>query len=156
MSCCPNVADIAEIARRCVDAGASALCVVNTLQAMSIDVKRRRPRIARVFAGLSGPAMKPVALRMVEPSGWAATVKATYVHQRARYQDSSRALVDGSERFVVTDLSLAYQLRSHATTLSLDARNLFDRRFRYQEIDVYSSPRVSSRRLALLRLSTSF
>ena len=98
----------------------------------------------------------PVALRMVEPSGWAATVKATYVHQRARYQDSSRALVDGSERFVVTDLSLAYQLRSHATTLSLDARNLFDRRFRYQEIDVYSSPRVSSRRLALLRLSTSF
>jgi dihydroorotate dehydrogenase (NAD+) catalytic subunit len=61
----PNVADIAEIARRVVDAGASALCVVNTLQAMSIDVKRRKPRIARVFAGLSGPAMKPVALRMV-------------------------------------------------------------------------------------------
>jgi dihydroorotate dehydrogenase (NAD+) catalytic subunit len=61
----PNVADIAEIARRVVDAGASALCVVNTLQAMSIDVKRRRPSIARVFAGLSGPAMKPVALRMV-------------------------------------------------------------------------------------------
>jgi dihydroorotate dehydrogenase (NAD+) catalytic subunit len=61
----PNVADIAEIARRVVDAGASALCVINTLQAMSIDVKRRRPSIARVFAGLSGPAMKPVALRMV-------------------------------------------------------------------------------------------
>ncbi|HEY8172674.1 MAG TPA: dihydroorotate dehydrogenase [Dehalococcoidia bacterium] len=61
----PNVTDIASIARAVVDAGASALCVINTLQAMSIDVAARRPSIARVFAGLSGPAMKPVALRMV-------------------------------------------------------------------------------------------
>jgi len=61
----PNVTDIVAIARRVVDAGASALCVINTLQAMSIDVRTRRPRIARVFAGLSGPAIKPVALRMV-------------------------------------------------------------------------------------------
>jgi dihydroorotate dehydrogenase (NAD+) catalytic subunit len=61
----PNVTDIATIARRVVDVGASALCVINTLQAMSIDVGTRRPRIARGFAGLSGPAIKPVALRMV-------------------------------------------------------------------------------------------
>ncbi len=61
----PNVTDIAAIARRVVDAGASALCVINTLQAMSIDAHSRKPRIARIFAGLSGPAMKPVALRMV-------------------------------------------------------------------------------------------
>jgi dihydroorotate dehydrogenase (NAD+) catalytic subunit len=61
----PNVTDITEIARAVVDAGASALCVINTLQAMSIDAHARRPRIARGFAGLSGPAIKPVALRMV-------------------------------------------------------------------------------------------
>jgi dihydroorotate dehydrogenase (NAD+) catalytic subunit len=61
----PNVTDIVSIARAVVDAGASALCVINTLQAMSIDVRTRAPRIARVFAGLSGPAIKPVALRMV-------------------------------------------------------------------------------------------
>lgn len=61
----PNVTDIVSIARAVVDAGASALCVINTLQAMSIDITARKPRIARVFAGLSGPAMKPVALRMV-------------------------------------------------------------------------------------------
>jgi dihydroorotate dehydrogenase (NAD+) catalytic subunit len=61
----PNVTDIAAIARAVVDAGASALCVINTLQAMSIDARARRPRIARGFAGLSGPAIKPVALRMV-------------------------------------------------------------------------------------------
>jgi dihydroorotate dehydrogenase (NAD+) catalytic subunit len=61
----PNVTSIVAVARSVVDAGASALCVVNTLQAMSIDARARKPRIARVFAGLSGPAMKPVALRMV-------------------------------------------------------------------------------------------
>ncbi|HXK33254.1 MAG TPA: dihydroorotate dehydrogenase [Dehalococcoidia bacterium] len=61
----PNVTDVVAIARAVVDAGASALVVVNTLQAMSIDVRARKPRIARTFAGLSGPAMKPVALRMV-------------------------------------------------------------------------------------------
>ena len=61
----PNVTNVVEIARRVVDAGANALCCINTLQAMSIDVRTRRPRIARTFAGLSGPAIKPVALRMV-------------------------------------------------------------------------------------------
>lgn len=61
----PNVTSIVEIAQRVVDAGASALCVINTLQAMSIDVRKKKPRIARTFAGLSGPAIKPVALRMV-------------------------------------------------------------------------------------------
>jgi dihydroorotate dehydrogenase (NAD+) catalytic subunit len=61
----PNVTDIVAVARAVAEAGAGALCVVNTLQAMSIDARRRRPRIARGFAGLSGPAMKPVALRMV-------------------------------------------------------------------------------------------
>lgn len=61
----PNVTSITTIAQACADAGASALCVVNTLQAMTIDVRERKPRIARTFAGLSGPAMKPVALRMV-------------------------------------------------------------------------------------------
>jgi dihydroorotate dehydrogenase (NAD+) catalytic subunit len=61
----PNVTDIVAIARACVDAGGAALCVINTLQAMAIDVPRRKPRITRVFSGLSGPAIKPVALRMV-------------------------------------------------------------------------------------------
>lgn len=61
----PNVTDIVAIARAAVDAGADALCVINTLQAMAIDSRSSRPSIARTFAGLSGPAIKPVALRMV-------------------------------------------------------------------------------------------
>jgi dihydroorotate dehydrogenase (NAD+) catalytic subunit len=61
----PNVTDVTESARAAVDAGADALCVINTVQGMAIDVKRRRPAIATVFGGLSGPALKPIALRMV-------------------------------------------------------------------------------------------
>ena len=61
----PNVTSIVEIAKAVVDAGAHALVVINTLQAMSIDATTSQPRIARTFAGLSGPAIKPVALRMV-------------------------------------------------------------------------------------------
>jgi len=61
----PNVTDIVNIARAVVDAGADALCLINTLQAMAIDAQERRPTISSTFAGLSGPAIKPVALRMV-------------------------------------------------------------------------------------------
>ncbi len=61
----PNVTDIVEIARAVVDAGADALCVINTLQAMAIDATTRAPVIGSTFSGLSGPAIKPVALRMV-------------------------------------------------------------------------------------------
>jgi dihydroorotate dehydrogenase (NAD+) catalytic subunit len=61
----PNVTDIVSIAREVVNAGADALCVINTLQAMAIDAEGQRPVIGSVFSGLSGPAIKPVALRMV-------------------------------------------------------------------------------------------
>jgi dihydroorotate dehydrogenase (NAD+) catalytic subunit len=61
----PNVTDIAEIARSVEAAGADALSLINTLLGMGIDAETRRPKVARVVGGLSGPAIKPVALRMV-------------------------------------------------------------------------------------------
>lgn len=61
----PNVTDIAAIARSVEEAGAEAISLINTLLGMAIDAERRRPRLARVVGGLSGPAVKPVALRMV-------------------------------------------------------------------------------------------
>ena len=61
----PNVADPRTIARAVVDAGAHALCIGNTLQAMLVDIEGRRPVIGMTFAGLSGPALKPVNLRQV-------------------------------------------------------------------------------------------
>lgn len=61
----PNVTDVAEIARAVADAGADAVSLVNTLLGMAVDVETFRPKLARVVGGLSGPAIKPVALRMV-------------------------------------------------------------------------------------------
>lgn len=61
----PNVTDIAEIARAIEDAGADGLSVINTLLGMAIDAKTRRPQLANLTGGLSGPAIKPIALRMV-------------------------------------------------------------------------------------------
>jgi dihydroorotate dehydrogenase (NAD+) catalytic subunit len=61
----PNVTDITQIARSAVDSGADALSLINTITGMAIDAETRRPRLANVTGGLSGPAIKPVALRMV-------------------------------------------------------------------------------------------
>lgn len=61
----PNVTDIAEIARAVEDAGSDAISLINTLLAMAIDAKTRKPILGNVMGGLSGPAVKPVALRMV-------------------------------------------------------------------------------------------
>jgi len=61
----PNVTDIVRIAKAVEDAGADALTCINTLSAMAVDVRTRKPRLANVIGGLSGPAIKPVALRCV-------------------------------------------------------------------------------------------
>jgi dihydroorotate dehydrogenase (NAD+) catalytic subunit len=61
----PNVTSIAAMAKCAENAGADALSLVNTFVALSIDIETRRPRIANVTGGLSGPAIKPIAIRMV-------------------------------------------------------------------------------------------
>ena len=62
----PNQTDIAENARRCIEAGADALAVINTMMGMAIDVEKRTPVIGNVQGGLSGPAIKPIALLKVK------------------------------------------------------------------------------------------
>lgn len=61
----PNVTDIAEIARACEVEGADSVSLINTLMGMAIDIEKRRPVLSIATGGLSGPAVKPVALRMV-------------------------------------------------------------------------------------------
>jgi dihydroorotate dehydrogenase (NAD+) catalytic subunit len=61
----PNTPDIAEVARAVAGAGADAISLINTLKGMVIDIGRRRPLLGNIFGGLSGPAIKPVALYMV-------------------------------------------------------------------------------------------
>lgn len=61
----PNVTDVTAIAKAAADEGADALSLINTLLGMAIDIRTRRPKLGNVVGGLSGPAVKPVALRMV-------------------------------------------------------------------------------------------
>ncbi len=61
----PNVTDIGEIAQAAEEAGAEALSLINTILGMSIDVETRRPKLGNITGGLSGPAIRPIAVRMV-------------------------------------------------------------------------------------------
>ena len=61
----PNAEDIIGMAKVCEEEGADGISLVNTLKAMAIDIKTRKPVFENVYAGLSGPAIKPIALRMV-------------------------------------------------------------------------------------------
>jgi dihydroorotate dehydrogenase (NAD+) catalytic subunit len=70
----PNVTDITEIALAVEAAGADAISLINTLTGMSVDIEKRRPHLANVTGGLSGPAIRPVALRMVWQVGSAVKI----------------------------------------------------------------------------------
>jgi dihydroorotate dehydrogenase (NAD+) catalytic subunit len=61
----PNVTDVASFARAAEEAGADAISLVNTFLAMAIDVETRRPKLTNIVGGLSGPAIRPIAVRMV-------------------------------------------------------------------------------------------
>jgi dihydroorotate dehydrogenase (NAD+) catalytic subunit len=70
----PNVTDVASIAKAAEDAGADAISLVNTFLAMAIDVETRRPKLSNVVGGLSGPAIRPIAVRMVYECRRAVTI----------------------------------------------------------------------------------
>ena len=70
----PNVTDVASFARASEEAGADAVSLVNTFLAMAIDVKTRRPKLSNVVGGLSGPAIRPIAVRMVHQCRQAITI----------------------------------------------------------------------------------
>ena len=70
----PNVTSIAQMAKVAAGAGADALSLVNTFLAMSIDVETRKPRLTNITGGLSGPAIKPIALRMVYEAAKAVSI----------------------------------------------------------------------------------
>jgi dihydroorotate dehydrogenase (NAD+) catalytic subunit len=70
----PNVTSIAQMAHIAQESGADAISLINTFVAMAVDAKTRKPRIANVTAGLSGPAIKPIALRMVYDAAHAVSI----------------------------------------------------------------------------------
>ena len=70
----PNVTDITQMARAVEEAGADAVSLINTLTGMAIDVEKRQPLLGNITGGLSGPAVKPIALRMVYQAAQAVSI----------------------------------------------------------------------------------
>ncbi|MDZ7261287.1 MAG: dihydroorotate dehydrogenase [candidate division KSB1 bacterium] len=92
----PNVTRIADIALAAQEAGADAVSLINTLRGMAIDIKTRRPKLANVFGGLSGPAIKPVALAKVYEVYQAVTIPIIGIGGIMNYQDVLEFLLAGA------------------------------------------------------------
>jgi dihydroorotate dehydrogenase (NAD+) catalytic subunit len=91
----PQVADITSIARACEEAGADALCAVNTFVGMSIDIKSGRPRLAFGTGGLSGPAIRPLALYLAHQTAQAVTIPVLGIGGIASAEDAMEFLLAG-------------------------------------------------------------
>jgi dihydroorotate dehydrogenase (NAD+) catalytic subunit len=92
----PNVTDITELARVAEGAGADALSLVNTFVGMAVDIESRMPRLSNVTGGLSGPAIKPVALRMVYQAVRAVKVPIIGIGGIASAEDALEFLIAGA------------------------------------------------------------
>jgi dihydroorotate dehydrogenase (NAD+) catalytic subunit len=103
----PNVTSIAHIARIASDAGADALSLTNTFLAMSIDTETRRPRLSNVTGGLSGPAIKPIALRMVYEAARVVTIPILGMGGIVTPEDAVEFLLAGATAIQVGTASYA-------------------------------------------------
>jgi dihydroorotate dehydrogenase (NAD+) catalytic subunit len=118
----PNVTDITEIARAVENAGADCLSLINTLTAMAIDIHTRRPRLANITGGLSGPAIKPVALRMVWQVVQAVGVPVIGIGGIMSAEDALEFFIAGATAIQV---GTANFVNPHATTDIIDGIEKF-------------------------------
>jgi dihydroorotate dehydrogenase (NAD+) catalytic subunit len=103
----PNVTSIADMARAAADAGADALSLVNTFLGISIDAKTRSPRLANITGGISGPAIKPLALRMVYQASRAVSIPVLGMGGIATSEDVIEFMLAGATAVQVGTASYA-------------------------------------------------
>ena len=124
----PNVTDVTEVARAVEDGGADCVSLINTLIGMAIDVQSRKPILANVIGGLSGPAIKPVALRMVYQVAQAVSIPIIGIGGISTLEDvlefilaGASAVQIGTANFVDPSLSetLVHQLESYVVEQKL-------------------------------------
>jgi dihydroorotate dehydrogenase (NAD+) catalytic subunit len=102
----PNITDPVPVARAAAGAGADALCLINTLLGMAIDARTRRPRLGNLVGGLSGPAIKPVALRMVWQVARAVELPVVGIGGITSGEDAAEFLLAGARAVQVGTASL--------------------------------------------------
>lgn len=109
----PNAEDIVDMAMSCCEAGADGISLVNTFKAMAIDINNRRPVFNNVIAGLSGPAIKPIALRMVYEVAAAVDVPIIGMGGITTWEDAIEfimagawAIQVGTGNFIIPDISM--------------------------------------------------
>ncbi len=103
----PNVTSIGQMARICAGAGADALSVANTFRAMAIDVETRQPRLSNITGGLSGPAIKPIAVRMVYEAAQAVSIPVLGMGGVVTPEDAVEFLLAGATAVQVGTASYA-------------------------------------------------
>ena len=113
----PNVTDITEIALAAQEAGADCLSLINTITAMVVDIETRRPRLANITGGLSGPAIRPVAVRMVWQVAKVARVPIIGIGGIMRAEDALEFFIAGAS---AVQVGTANFINSHATTDIID------------------------------------
>lgn len=109
----PNAEDIVDMAMKCCEAGADALSLVNTFKAMAIDIYKKKPVFNNIFAGLSGSAIKPIALRMVYEVSEVVNIPIIGIGGIMNWRDAiefimagADAIQVGSANFIKPDISL--------------------------------------------------
>jgi dihydroorotate dehydrogenase (NAD+) catalytic subunit len=92
----PNAEDIAALAKACEDEGADGISLINTVLGMAIDIRRRKPIFENTYAGLSGPAIKPIALRMVHQVSKAVNIPIMGIGGITTWQDAVEFIMAGA------------------------------------------------------------
>jgi len=118
----PNVSDITEIALATQEAGADCLSLINTLTAMVVDIETRRPRLANITGGLSGPAIKPVAVRMVWQVSQVAKVPVIGIGGIMKAEDALEFFIAGAS---AVQIGTANFINPHVTTDVIDGIEAF-------------------------------
>ncbi len=118
----PNVTDVTRIARSAEAAGADSLSLINTITGMAIDVETRKPKLANITGGLSGPAIKPVALRMVWQVVQAIKIPVIGIGGILTAEDALEFLIAGAS---AVQIGTANFIKPQATTDIIDGLETF-------------------------------
>ncbi len=127
----PNVSDIQKFARTAEDAGSTAVSLINTIPGMSIDIETWKPRLAHITGGLSGPAIKPIAVRMVWEASHAVTIPVIGVGGIMNAQDAIEFFLAGA---TAIEVGTANFVNPKATTDIIDGVEEYLKRKRIYDI----------------------